>query len=130
MPFPFDNAVLARNSLLGNAQFGPPMDGLDRLDPLDPAAYPGWARIYPALRIAGPAVNATPQTVSVYRNPLQDRLPASSANPKVIVFAVMDTKGACSAGVIRGFPAYNDYASIEIGSSACNANAALAVLRR
>jgi hypothetical protein len=106
------------------------MDGLDNLDPVDPKAYPGWSSVYPALRLVGSSVNATPQTVSVYRNLLQDKQPASATNPKVIVFAVMDTKGACAAGVIRGFPTYNDYAPVEIGPGPCNASTALAVLRR
>jgi hypothetical protein len=130
VPFPFDNAVLARESLLGNARFGPPMDNLDQSDPVDPKSYPGWARVYPSLRIVGASLNATPQTVSVYRNLLQDKQPAAATNPKLIVFTIMDSRGVCAAGVIRGFPNYNDYAPIDIGSSACNANAALAVLRR
>jgi hypothetical protein len=130
VPFPFENAVQARESLLGNARFGPPMDDLDRSDPVDPKAYPGWARTYPSLRLVGSSVNATPQTVSVYRNLLQDKQAASASNPKVIVFAVMDTKGACAAGVIRGFPTYGDYAPIDIGTSPCNASAAVAVLRK
>ena len=80
--------------------------------------------------IVGSSVNATPQTVSVYRNLLQDKQPASATNPKLIVFAVMDTKGACAAGVIRGYPNYSDYAPVDIGSAACTASSALAVLRR
>src|SRR5215212_1264052 len=99
VPFPFENAVQARESLLGNARFGPPMDDLDKSDPVDPKAYPGWARTYPTLRLVGSSVIATPQTVSVYRNLVQDKQPASATNPKLIVFAVMDTKGACAAGV-------------------------------
>jgi hypothetical protein len=130
VPFPFENAVQARESLLGNARFGPPMDDLDKSDPVDLKAYPGWARTYPTLRLVGSGVNATPQTVSVYRNVLQDKQTASASNPKVIVFTVMDTKGACAAGVIRGFPTYSDYAPVDIGSSPCNASAAVAVLRK
>ena len=130
VPYPFENAVQARESLLGNARFGPPMDDLDKSDPVDLKAYPGWASTYPTLRLVGASVNATPQTVSVYRNLLQDKQAASATNPKVIVFAVMDNKGACAAGVVRGFPTYNDYAAIDIGSSACNANAAVAILRK
>jgi hypothetical protein len=130
VPFPFDNAVLARESLLGTARFGGPMDSLDSLDPLDLKAYPGWNSTYPQLRIVGSSVNAAPQTVSVYRNLLRDNQPASATNPKVIVLAVMDLKGACAAGVVRGYPTYNEYVIIDIGSSPCNANAALAILRR
>jgi len=130
VPFPFENAVQARESLLGNARFGPPMDDLDKSDPVDPKAYPGWARTYPSLRLVGSGVNATPQTVSVFRNTLQEKQTASASNPKVIVFTVMDSKGACAAGVIRGFPTYSDYAPVDIGSSPCNASAAIAVLRR
>ena len=37
---------------------------------------------------------------------------------------------ACAAGVIRGFPTYGDYAPIDIGTSPCNASAAVAVLRK
>jgi hypothetical protein len=130
VPYPFENAVQARESLLGNARFGPPMDDLDRLDAVDLKAYPGWASTYPTLRLVGSSINATPQTVSVYRNLLQDKQPASAGNPKVIVFTVMDSKGVCAAGVVRGFPRYNDYAPIDIGSSPCNAAAAVAILRR
>lgn len=128
--FPFDNAIQARESLLGNARFGPPMDDLDKSDPVDLKAYPGWARTYPALRLVGSSVNATPQTVSVFRNTLQEKQTASASNPKVIVFTVMDTKDVCAAGVIRGYPTYSDYAPIDIGSSPCNASAAVAVLRK
>jgi len=130
VPFPFENAVQARESLLGNARFGPPMDDLDKSDPVDTKAYPGWARVYPSLRLVGSSINATPQTVSVYRNLLQDKQAPSATNPKLIVFTVMDSKGVCAAGVIRGYPNYNDYAPIDIGTSACNASAAVAILRR
>jgi hypothetical protein len=128
--FPFDNAVQARESLLGVARFGPPMDSLDNLDPLEPKAYPAWSSAYPNLRLVGSAVNATPQTVSVYRGALNAKDPASSGNPKVIVFATMDNKGACAGGVIRGFPTYNDYEVVDIANAPCQAQSALNVLRR
>jgi hypothetical protein len=130
VPFPFENAVQAQASLLGTARFGPPMDALDQARPLALTSYPAWARAYPQLQLAAPSVNATTQTVSVYRAPLREGEPASPANVKVIVFAVMDTRGACAAGVIRGFPVYNEYASVDIGAASCNANSALVVLRR
>jgi len=130
VPYPFENALQARDSLLGNARFGAPMDGLAGLDPLDLKAYPGWAGAYPQLRLVGSSVNATPQTVSVYRNLLQDNQPASATNPKVIVFTVMDAKGLCTAGVIRGYPTYSEYVQTDIGAPACNASAAVAALRR
>jgi hypothetical protein len=130
VPFPFENAVQARESLLGNARFGPPMDGLDQTDQFNPRSYPGWLKVYPSLTYVGASVKSTPSAVSIYRNLLQDKQPASASNPKLIVFAVMDTKGACAAGVIRGYPNYSDYASVDIGSADCTASSALAVLRK
>jgi hypothetical protein len=130
VPIPFEDAPPARSSLLGTAQFGAPMDPLDGSNPLDLNGYPGWQRVYPALRLVGPMVTATPSAVSVYRGLLNPNAPGSATNPKVIAFAVMDTKGVCAAGAIRGFPTYNQYPIVDIAGMPCNAQSVLNVLRR
>ena len=130
VPFPFVNALQARASLLGNAHFGPALDQFDSIDPLDLKAYPAWAREYPALLLIGSSLDSTPQTVSIYRNLLDSKKPGSATNPKVIVFTVIDDKGKCAAGAIRGFTTYRDFVEVDIGSARCNAAAAADVLRK
>ena len=106
------------------------MEPLEGVDPTDIKAYPGWLSTYPTLRLVGPLMNATPSTVSVYRGPLKTTEPISANNHKVIVFAVMDTRGGCAAGVMRGYPNYSEYKNVDIAATPCNADSALAVLRR
>jgi hypothetical protein len=127
---PFNDAPVARSSLLGTAQLGGKLEPLDGSDPIDLKSYPGWLSTYPTLRLIGPLMNATPNTVSVYRGPLKTSEPISANNHKIIAFSVLDTKGACAAGVIRGYPDYSEFKTVDIGSSPCNADSVLTVLRR
>jgi hypothetical protein len=115
---PITDADSARDALLNAAKSG---DWSKTGSPTDLSQYPAWQNIANAMKLAGAAVAADPGTVSVYRDTLNAGTPPSTANPNVIAFTVDDQNGKCSAGVIKGYPNYDTYQTVQLQGKPCTA---------
>jgi hypothetical protein len=59
---------------------------------------------YPSISVDGSGIDATPTSISLYSNTVDDKSSPAADNPWVVAVAVMDTTGACLGGAVYGFP--------------------------
>ncbi|HYH28606.1 MAG TPA: hypothetical protein VEA19_07525 [Actinomycetota bacterium] len=73
-----------------------------------------WQEAYPDLAFNGTAIDPDPSSVSVYANVQNSKNVEGPDNPYIVSFAIIDTGGTCTGGVIAGYPAPTEFEPVEL----------------